>query len=54
MDHFRASRSAHPQAPQESFEVYAAEINKLVLEVFPDYGDMLKLLVRQVLGTFPL
>lgn len=38
LDRFRANLAARPRAAHESLVVYAAEINRLVLEAFPDYG----------------
>jgi len=39
LDRFRANLSARPRAAHECLVVYAAEINRLVLEAFPDYGQ---------------
>lgn len=38
MDRFKANLSARPRAPGESLEVYAADVSRLVVEAFPDYG----------------
>ena len=40
MDRFRACLSARVRAPGESLEVYAADVSRLVMEAFPDYGDV--------------
>lgn len=36
--HFQTFVNARQRLPKESLEVYAAEITRLVLEAFPDYG----------------
>lgn len=40
LDCFWANLSARPRASDESLELYAAEISKLVQEAFPGYGDI--------------
>eukprot|EP00064_Thunnus_orientalis_P012278 superscaffoldBa00001867_g12313 len=40
MDHFRTSLSACVNAPVESLEVNAVYVSRLVVEAFPDYGDI--------------
>lgn len=40
MDRFRASLTARARAPGESLEVYAADVSRLVVEAFPDYGEV--------------
>lgn len=40
MDRFKANLNARLRAPNESLEVYAADISRLVQEAFPEYGDV--------------
>lgn len=37
--HFQPFVNARPRMPQEPLEVFAAEITRLVLEAFPNYGE---------------
>lgn len=38
MIHFQTFVNARQRLPKEPLEVYAAEITRLVLETFPNYG----------------